>query len=80
MTQSKSKNKVFLSISQIYEFTFINVYIIKGPVNVCPKSIFRKVLLEVEKIVKTFSIPNKLFPKLYNLISDLLDKYTYKSI
>ena len=28
------------------------------------KSIFRKVLLEIEKVVKTFSIPDKLFSKL----------------
>ena len=28
------------------------------------KSIFGKVLLGVEKVVKIFSIPNKLFPKL----------------
>ena len=28
------------------------------------KSIFGKVLLGIEKVVKTFSIPNKLFPKL----------------
>ena len=28
------------------------------------KSIFEKVLLGIEKVVKTFSFPNKLFPKL----------------
>ena len=28
------------------------------------KSIFGKVLLGIEKVVKTFSIPNKFFPKL----------------
>ena len=28
------------------------------------KSIFEKVLLEIEKVVKTFSFPNKLFLKL----------------
>ena len=27
------------------------------------KSIFGKVLLGIEKVVKTFSIPNKFFPK-----------------
>ena len=32
-----------------------------GLVNI---SIFRKVLLEIEKIFKTFSIPDKTFPKL----------------
>ena len=32
--------------------------------NYINKSIFGKVLLGIEKVVKTFSIPNKLFPKL----------------
>ena len=37
---------------------------IKGPVNIClNKSVFGKNLSKIEKIVKTFSIPNKTFSK-----------------
>ena len=35
------------------------------------KSIFGKILLRIEKIVKTFSIPNKLFPKLVSYFGHL---------
>ena len=36
----------------------------KGLVNVINKSIFGKVLLEIEKVLTTFSISDKLFSKL----------------
>ena len=41
------------------------------------KSIFGKVLLGIEKVVKIFSIPNKLFPKLVYYCGHTLVKSIY---
>ena len=45
----------------IYTYRVRLMCVLKAHIN---KSIFGKVLLGIEKVVKTFSIPNKLFPKL----------------